>query len=156
MVGQIRYWGHHFGSLWWYILFIYLFISISCSVIIRRHISFTPLFFFTGDSSAHCVHTRFAFWPAGQCKSCWVTACERGIQAQFILSFMSTLRNGLLRADWLSRMYFCARSATTSGKLSISGHKARAVTATTGEFGPLMWSQHRNAFLTQLAWRMVG
>lgn len=35
------------------------------------------------------VHTRFAFWPASQCKSCWVTACERGIQAQFILFFTS-------------------------------------------------------------------
>lgn len=30
-----------------------------------------------------CLHTRFAFWPAGQCKSSWVTACEGGIAAPF-------------------------------------------------------------------------
>lgn len=36
--------------------------------------------------AALSVHTRFAFWPASQCKSSWVTACERGIQAQFIFS----------------------------------------------------------------------
>lgn len=39
-------------------------------------------------SSPH-VQSRFALWPASQCKSCWVTACERGIQAQFVLLFIS-------------------------------------------------------------------
>lgn len=59
-------------------------------------------------SGTLCVHTRFALSPASQCKSCWVTACERGIQAQFI--FISTSSDQIHLKKWALEGWLVVRS----------------------------------------------
>lgn len=60
-------------------------------LLVTSHVSHLCLCFQVIFSTLH-DQTRFAFWPASQCKSCWVTACERGIQAQFVLLYFFTFQ----------------------------------------------------------------
>ncbi len=95
------------------------------------------------------VQTRFAFSPASQCKSCWVTACERGIQAQFILFFIAghdvrSHKRAFMGWSVVKNVFLCNKqTAVSSNRPSVASV-------------PFMWLQHRNAFLPQLAWRMLG